>query len=81
MKLTKKILLATDFSRGANDAARVLMKLSKKLDFALVLMHVLPSKSEKPDSDSKVDEGSEDHRDRAESLVEYRDLAELRRPH
>jgi nucleotide-binding universal stress UspA family protein len=44
MKLTRKILLATDFSRSTNDAVRLLISLVPRLDAGVVLLHVLPGK-------------------------------------
>lgn len=42
MKLVKRILLATDFAKGSDDAAATAIHLASRLGGEVVLMHVLP---------------------------------------
>lgn len=44
MKLIKKILLATDFTDGSNEAARTALQLASRLKCEVVLVHVLPKR-------------------------------------
>ena len=42
VKLLERVLLATDFSTGADDALKVALSLAKTFHSELVLLHVMP---------------------------------------
>lgn len=46
MKLLNKILLATDFSKSAENATEMAIKLAKTFDAKIILLHVLPVEAE-----------------------------------
>jgi nucleotide-binding universal stress UspA family protein len=46
MKLLNKILLATDFSKSSENVTKMAIKLAKKFDAKIVLLHVLPNEAD-----------------------------------
>ena len=46
MKILKKILLATDFSKSSKKETEMAIKLAKTFDANIILLHVLPSEAE-----------------------------------
>ena len=42
MKLMEKMLLATDFNEGANDAMQTAIMLAKKFLSEIILIHIIP---------------------------------------
>lgn len=46
MKILKKILLATDFSKSSENVTEMAIKLAKTFDAKIILLHVLPTDAE-----------------------------------
>jgi nucleotide-binding universal stress UspA family protein len=46
MKLLNKILLATDFSKSSENVTKMAIKLAKKFDVKIVVLHVLPNEAD-----------------------------------
>ena len=47
MKLLERILVATDFSRGAHDAVQMAVFVAKRFDSEILLLHVVPGTSDR----------------------------------